>query len=48
MIIPKSIIRKDGVVNWVHLIHNVSLSYLILLPVSFLILTKYEFLTFWE
>ena len=43
MIIPESIISKNGVVNWVHLMRYVFLSYLILPPVIFLFLTKYEF-----
>jgi len=44
MIIPESIISKNGVVNWDNLIRYVVLSYLILLPISFLYLTKYAFI----
>ncbi|MGB5847626.1 MAG: O-antigen ligase family protein [Ignavibacteriaceae bacterium] len=45
MIIPESIISKNGVVNWVIVLHYVLVSYLILLPISFLFLTKYAFIS---
>jgi hypothetical protein len=41
MIIPDSLISKNGVMNWINVIHYVLLSYLILLPLGFLFLTKY-------
>ena len=44
MILPESIISKNGMVNWDKLMRYLVLSYLILLPISFLFLTKYAFI----